>query len=278
MFDLPPPSSTEPTPTRGTPLAEPITTIPPSLTQPPPPPKLTQQPQVMAALITGVISLLVAIVGIVPALVEAAKDDPTPTPPAAVVVATSAPTNTLVAQVEPTLAPTDTPAPPTDAPVSQPNIIPVGATSTSLPVIGSTPVLADPQPTADTSASTSNETAAQEPNIRMFFDNRSFTIRNQGGGRKSLIGVTFYSDEGRWDASQWGPIHEKFTNKDCLRMRDVSTGQQSPPSECQDLLALLLVGPEVIFWRDEDGFHVERSGVELGVCTISPCDLYLPPN
>jgi hypothetical protein len=280
MSNPPPVSSVEPTPSRGTPLAEPVATIPPSLTQPPPPPqKLTQNPQIMAALITGFISLMVAIVGIVPALVEAAKDDPTPTPPpAAAMIATSAPTNTLVAQVEPTIAPTDTPISPTDAPVSQPNIVPVGATSTSLPVIGSSPVPADPQPTADTSTSISNEVAVQEPNVRMFFDNRSFTIRNQGGGRKSLTGVTFYSDEGRWDASQWGPIHEKLTNKDCLRMRDVNTGQQNPPSECQDLLALLLVGPEVIFWRDEDGFRVARNGVELGVCTVSPCDLYLPPN
>jgi hypothetical protein len=275
-------SSTEPTPSRGTPLAEPIASIPPSLTQPPPPPqKLTQNPQIMAALITGFISLMVAIVGIVPALVEASKDDPTPTPPpAAALVATSAPTNTLVAQVEPTAAPTSTPVPPTATtePVGQPNIVPVGSTSTSLPVIGSSPVPADPQPTADTSASTSNETVAQEPNIRMFFDNRSFTIRNQGGGKKSLTGVSFYSDEGRWDASQWGLIHEKLTNKDCLRMRDVSTGQQNPPSECQDLLALLLVGPEVIFWRDADGFRVARNGVEIGVYTVSPCDLYLPPN
>jgi hypothetical protein len=251
--------------------------IPPSLTQPPPP-KLTQQPQIMAALITGVISLMVAIVGIVPALVEAAKDDPTPTPPAAAIVATSMPTNTLVAQVEPTTAPSNTPVPPTNEPNSQPNIVPVGATSTSLPVIGSSPVPADPQPTVDTGVSTSTNTAAQEPNVRLYFDNRSFTIRNQGGGRKSLINVTFYSDEGRWDASQWGPIHEKLTNKDCLRMRDVSTGQQNPPSECQELLALLLVGPEAIFWRDENGFRVERSGVEIGVCTQSPCDLYLPPN
>lgn len=276
MSDLPSPSTTEPTPSRGTPLAEPISSIPPSLTQPPPPPKLTQQPQIMAALITGVISLMVAIVGIVPALVEAAKDDPTPTPPPlAAVVATFTPVNTQIALI----APTETPPPaPTNEPISQPNIVPVGATSTSLPVIGSSPVPADPQPTADTGASTSNNTAAQEPNIRMFFDNRSFTIRNQGGGRKSLMGVTFYSDEGRWDASQWGPIHEKLTNKDCLRMRDVNTGQQNPPSECQELLALLLVGPEVIFWRDDDGFRVERNGVEVGVCTQSPCDLYLPPN
>jgi hypothetical protein len=274
-------SSTEPTPSRGTPLAEPIASIPPSLTQPPPPPKLTQNPQIMAALITGFISLMVAVVGIVPALVEASKDDPTPTPPpAAAIVATSMPTNTLIAQVEPTAAPTSTPVPPTATtePVSQPNIVPVGATSTSLPVIGSSPVPADPQPTADTSASVPVETAVQEPNVRMFFDNRSFTIRNQGGGRKSLTGVSFYSDEGRWDASQWGLIHEKLTNKDCLRMRDVNTGQQSPPSECQDLLALLLVGPEVIFWRDADGFRVSRNGVELGVCTVSPCDLYLPAN
>jgi hypothetical protein len=234
----------------------------------------------MAALITGVISLLVAIVGIVPSLVEAAKDDPTPTPPAAAIVATSAPTNTLVAQVEPTLAPTDTPAPPTDSPVSQPNIVPVGATSTSLPVIGSTPVPTDPQPTADTGASTSNNTTAQEPNVRLYFDNASFTIRNQEANRKILTDVSFYSDDARWNASQWGLIHQDFKKQKCLRLRDASAGPRNPPSDCQgtNLLSLMEVGTPVIFWRDEDGFRVERNGVEIGVCTVSPCDLYLPPN
>src|SRR5690606_21673309 len=120
------------------------------------------------------------------------------------------PVSTQVAQVEPTDIPTNTLVPPTATTeqISQPNIVPVGASMTPLPVIGSSPVPADPQPTADTSVSVSNNTAAQEPNVRMIFDNRSFTIRNLGGGRKSLAGVTFYSDEGRWDASQWGLTHE----------------------------------------------------------------------
>lgn len=275
MSELPPASSAEPTPARGTPLAEPVATIPPSLTQPPPPPKLTQQPQIMAALITGIISLLVAIVGIIPALVEAAKDDPTPTPPpAAAIVATSAPTNTDVAPVDPTLAP------PTDAPVSQPNIVPVGATSTSLPVMGDTPVPADPQPTADTGASTSDNAAAQEPNLRIYFDNASFTIRNQSGNRRMLTDVSFYSDDARWNASQWGLIHQDFKKQKCLRLRDASLGPRNPPSECagNNLLSLMEVGTPVIFWRDADGFRVERNGVEIGTCTTSPCDLYLPPN
>jgi hypothetical protein len=278
MSDLPPPSSTEPTPSRGTPLAEPVAMIPPSLTQPPPP-KLTQQPQIMAALITGVISLLVAVVGIVPALVEAAKDAPTPTPqPLAAIVATFTPVNTQVAQVEPTTAPSNMPVPPTNEPISQPNIVPVGATSTSLPVIGSSPVPADTLPTADAGASTSNNTAAQEPNVRIYFDSATFTIRNQAGGKKSLTGVVFLSEEGRWEASQWGLIHEDFTKKDCLRLRYFDTDPRDPPAECQELLALLLVGREVLFWRDEDGFRVERNGAEVGVCTESPCDLYLPLN
>ena len=102
-------SSTEPTPSRGTPLTEPIASIPPSLTQPPPPPKLTQNPQIMAALITGFISLMVAIVGIVPSLVEAAKDAPTPTPqPLAAIIATFTPVNTQIALVPPTETPLPT--------------------------------------------------------------------------------------------------------------------------------------------------------------------------
>jgi hypothetical protein len=289
MSDLPSPSSsTEPTPARGTPFAEPIASIPPSLTQPPPP-KLTQNPQIMAALITGIISLMVAIVGIVPALVEAAKDDPTPTPPPlAAIVATFTPVNTQIVQEAPTdtppPAPTDTPVPPTATTeqISQPNIVPVGATSTSLPVIGSSPVPADPQPTADTATSTSNNnnSAAREPNVRLYFDNASFTIRNQDANRKILTDVSFYSDDARWNASQWGLIHQDFKKQKCLRLRDASLGPRNPPSDCQgtNLLSLMEVGTPVIFWRDADGFRVERNGVEIGICTVSPCDLYLPPN
>ena len=272
MSDSLPPSSTEPTPSRGTPLAEPIATIPPSLTQPPPP-KLAQNPQIMAALITGMISLMVAIVGIVPALVEAAKDDSTPTPlPLAAIVATFTPVSTQIALAAPTEPP------PTDAPVSQPNIVPVGAT-TALPVIGSSPVPADPQPTTDTSASISTDTTAQEPNVRLYFDHASFTIRNQGGNRKMLTDVSFYSDNARWNASQWGLIHEDFKKQKCLRLRDASLGPRNPPSECQgnNLLSLMEVGTPVIFWRDEAGFRVERSGVESAF-ERSHVRLVPPPN
>jgi hypothetical protein len=112
----------------------------------------------------------------------------------------------------------------------------------------------------------------------MYFDNVSFTIRNQGGGRKNLAGVTFSSDQGRWNAEQWGSLYDDLTNRDCLRLRDVSTSPRDPPSQCDDLIGLMLIGPAAIFWRDDDGFRVERDGVELGICNASPCDLYLPQD
>lgn len=255
MPDLPPVSPADPTPPQGTPRAE-----PPSLTQPPL--KLTQQPQIMAALITGLISVLVAVVGIIPALVESGKNSPTPTPPAPLLAAAVPAENTQA-------VPTHTSMPT----VGQPNIIPVGATSTSLPAIGSPRVPSDPQPTIV-------DNGTQTPNVRLYFDNASFTIRNMSAGRKILADVSFYNDDARWDASQWGLIHQDFKKQNCLRLRDQAAGPRNPPSDCQgnNLLSLMEVGTPVIFWRAEGGFRIERNGVEIGVCSQSPCDLYLSPS
>lgn len=260
MTELPPPSDPVPPQSDQTPQFVPVILPPPA---PSPAPTGLKNPQILAAIITGIISLMVAIVGIIPALVKDDDKDPTATQALAAIVVTFTPTDA------PTLAPTELPTlpptqiPPTDVQASIPTIVDVG--TTPLPVLGSTP--ATIVPTVEPS---------EDPNIRLYFDNASFTIRNQGGGKKSLAGVVFSSDEGRWEAEQWGLIHEELSNRDCLRLRDQTTDPRDPPSECRDLLALLLVGPAAIFWRDPDGFNVDRSGVRLGTCTVSPCDLYLP--
>jgi hypothetical protein len=271
-----PPSSPDQTP-RSTPAvmptAEPVAAIPPSLTTPPPPAGALTHPQIVAALITGIVSVLVAVVGIIPVLIEAGKDDSTPTPVSAALVSQASPTVApTVTGLPPTAVDTQSPPPATDA-VGVPNIVDVGATTTPLPVLG------DPlPPTGEPAAATISDSVstAPEPNLRLYFDNVSFTVRNQGGGKKTLAGVVFYNEHGRWDAEQWGSFYDDLTNRDCLRIRDVATSPRDPPSDCRELIGLMLVGPAAIFWRGDDGFRVERRGVELALCTSSPCDLYLP--
>lgn len=274
MSDLPPPSSTDPTPVHGTPIAAP--TPPAQVPVPlPPPTKVTQNPQVMAAIITGIISLGVAVVGIVPTLIAKDKDKrPSATPAAVVIIFTP----TITQQIIPSPTSTQLLLPTASQPsIGAPNIVAVGPSMTPLPIVGASLVPAD---LLHTSASPAATAGTNEPNIRIYFDRASFTIRNQTDNQKTLAGVTFFSDEGRWEALQWGPIHEKLTGLDCLRLRDVSTSPRNPPADCQSphLLALLEVGPAAIFWRDENGFQVHHNEIEVGVCTISPCDLYLPPN
>jgi hypothetical protein len=61
-------------------------------------------------------------------------------------------------------------------------------------------------------------------------------------------------------------------------MRDQNSGQQNPPPECGDLLALVLVGDGAIFWRDDSGFTVSQNGVVLATCPQEPetCDVFIP--
>ena len=147
----------------------------------------------MAAIITGIISLVVAVVGIVPTLTGRDKDKPTATP--AAVAITVAPSNTQVAIPSPTSTQVPIPTASQQA-VGVPTIIDVGPSMTPMPIIGASSVPADDLPTP----AIPTTSGVLEPNLRIYFDNASFTIRNQSSSQQPLASVTFFSDEGRWDA------------------------------------------------------------------------------
>jgi hypothetical protein len=221
---------------------------------------LFSTPQVIAAVITGLISLAVAIVGILPELIKQnAAQPPSNTPTVlAAVIATFTP-----APVEPfattTLQSIDTslviPVVQSETPVAS------ALSPTQLPVL-------TVPPTVDISA---------QPNLRLYFDNASFTILKLRGGRKILSNVSFSGAGGGWNASQWGLIHEEFLNDKCLRLRDATTSRRDPPSPCvNNLLSLMEVGPAAIFWRDDNGFTIQVNGSTVATCTESPCEIALP--
>ena len=162
MTELPPPADPVPQPEQP-PQFVPVILPPPAA----PPPTGLKNPQILAAVITGFISLLVAIVGIIPSLIDKDKDeDPTPTYTAVVALIVSFTPSEVPTEL-PTLplATQPTQLPPTDIQASIPTIVDVG--TTPLPVIGSTPATAQP-----TSAQ------APRPNIRLFFDSASLTVYN----------------------------------------------------------------------------------------------------
>lgn len=203
-------------------------------------------PQVLTAIIGGVVTLIAAILGFLPSVLNR--------PPEAtaviVVTATSAPPTAAV--IEPTLpsAPTDVPAtdiaPATEAVV----VIPTSAPPTETPAA----------------------------NVLLLWDDVSFTAINIGGGTLSLVGVTFSSAGGFWDARDWGPsLYNSVPSRDCLRLRDATAGQRNPPRECSNLYGLILVGAPAIFWRGGDSFDVLRDGQVAATCPVAAgrCEVYI---
>jgi hypothetical protein len=238
----------------------------PNTPTPTPPPAASsplQNPQVLTALITGMVTVVVAIVGLVPTILQSAAAAPTPTPPPTVIVVTATPTEVIV-------LPTETPIPPTatEAPIEAivlPSETPVSPTATEAPT--ETPIPA-------TEAAQVNE----RPNVRLIFDNASFTLVNLANQELSLEGVSFSSASGYWEARQWGPsLYTRVPSQNCLRLRDMRTGRRNPPSDCRSLLGLIEVGQPAIFWTNTDSFTVERNGDVLAECSTrqSPCELRL---
>lgn len=253
MTDPLPPSVEPPTPPSGT--LVPHDPVPPLRQRHTPSSRVFGHPQIVAALITGIISIVVAVVGIIPALLE--DDAEAPPPTVAVVVLSS-----------PITPPPDTPVAPTVAPTDHPV-----AAVTSLPVLPVTPVTGETIPPT-------LEGATPPPNAVLIWDQDAFNVVNESGARLSLARVRFRAvgDRSvRWRAEDWGPVHETLPDGQCLRLRDAAVGRRNPPPECAGnrLYALLEVAESVIFWRA--GFTVERDDVVLATCTSSPCPLYFPP-
>jgi hypothetical protein len=223
-------------------------------------------PQVIAAIIGGVVTLAAAILGVLPNIINR------PPQATAVIVVTATPLPATPLEL------TATPLPPTDVPPSAeivavvPSATVVPPTATPIPptVIPATPILPTsvPPPTI----------LAQPANALFIWDDVSFTAINTGGSRLSLVGVTFSSGRGFWDARDWGPsLYNSVPPRDCLRLRDSTAGQRNPPAECADLYGLILIGTSAIFWRSADSFDVLRNGRVIATCPVSAerCEVYI---
>lgn len=215
-------------------------TTPPA---PAPAPTGLAHPQVLIALITGIVTVVGALIGIVPSLIEANKPTPTPT-------FTFTPTFTV------TFTPTAELPTATATPAPAEVVLP-----TSLPLL-----TAAPPP-------------GSVPNALLIFDGVSFTLVNTAGRSLSLQGVRFRSSSGRFDSVGWAN-HTRIPDGSCVRIRDAAAGRRNPPPECANLLSLLEVGPEALFWANTPTFEVVRDSVVLASCPTDTdrCAVYIPPN
>jgi len=231
-------------------------------------------PQVVAAIIGGIVTVIVAIVGIVPAIITSQKATP-------VVVTATLPPATTVALVLPEVIPSATAVAPTAIPV-----VPTSAGVQLTPIVYSpvTDTASAPLPTPIfPSATVTPETPPTQPaaaNVLLMYDGASFTVLNQDTRKLSFEGVFFRSSAGEWEARHWGPsLYNSLPTGMCLRLRDRSVGQRNPPAPCVNkIYGLQEVGTTAMFWRNADRFDVVRSGQVIASCVVADqqCSIYIP--
>ena len=206
--------------------------------------KILTSPQVIAAIITGTITIAVAVL---PGILDNSE-------PA---IPTQAPTSTPIAtqSPEPTALPTQTPTP---LPVIEP-------TSPSTPIPAPTVTVAPTNP--------------PPANILLIYDDVSFTVYNQSSQPLSLDTMRFQSANGRWEARNWGPgLAASLPADNCLRMRDITSSERQPPSICGNLWGFQLVGSSALFWLGVDTFEVIHDETLIATCQTASdsCPISVP--
>ncbi len=217
---------------------------------PPKQERVLTNPQIMASIIGGLVTVLVAIIGVVPAILGANRPPPT----AVLVTLTVAPTNT---PFEPTGVPTQVVS---TADMAVPSAIAI-IQSTLTPIF----------PTATVTQQVVPITIEAEPNVLLLYDDVSFSLLNQSGQTLSLEGVNFVSSAAQWEARDWGvSLYTSIPNGMCLRLRDAAVGNRTPPQPCRDkIYGLQVVGHTGLFWIGMESFDITRNGEVLATCIIS---------
>jgi hypothetical protein len=211
----------------------------------------------VVAIVGAVATLLAAVIGVLPNLLG--RDEPAAIVPIVVTATPQPPTATPE-------MPTATPQPPTATP-EPPTATPEPPTTTPEP------------PTATPEPPTATPQPAAAPNVVLYYDDVSFTVRNISGGTLSLAGVRLEGGSAAWDASMWGArVHDRLPNGQCLRLRDATVGQRQPPQPCvNNIFGLMEVGRGAIFWRG-GSFSVLQNGAILATCALEAgeCAVYVP--
>ena len=220
----------------------------------PQPTSVLKNPQIILALISGGVTIVAAFIGVLPHLLPASPTV-TPTMTPIVVTATSASTSIPVATNVP-LANTQIPEP------AQPTLISLAVTTPSTATPNTNPIV--------------NST----PNVKLIYDKASFNVLNLSDHPMSLAGITFRSTSGTWDARKWGPsIYTNLPVANCLRLRDASSGQHTPPAVCANrIYGLIEVGSTAMFWANTDYFDVVRNDQTIATCDTSSgeCSVHVP--
>jgi serine/threonine protein kinase len=198
-------------------------------------------------------------------------------PPTAMALATqNMPANVSTTQTE---RPTNTPNIQFTASASPT----AGATSPSLPTQTSPP--------APTGTSIPPQPTRSGDNLfAMYYDDRSFYIKNLSGKDRSVFPFAFerIDDSGnfinRFEGWHWGNIYSRFRADFCLVLEILNYTDHMEPDECNNRHLVMHYPPlsrDYLFWI-EDGnskeFRVLWDNQEVGRCKIKKgsCEVYLP--
>ncbi|MFN8374843.1 MAG: hypothetical protein U0694_18430 [Anaerolineae bacterium] len=221
---------------------------------------IAANPQIIAAGITAVATILVALITVLPNILPKAA----PTETALVIVVT--PTAAAVTAESTTAAPPSQ----TATEVAATDVLLLSATSAPSTAV----------PTTSDAPPATTATAVQIPNLLLLYDDVSFTVLNQSAGVLSLEGVVFRSSAGEWDAAGWGTsLYNSLPAGMCLRLRDASVGQRQPPQPCiNHIYGLIETQGGTLFWLGIEQFDVIRAGTIVATCaaTAESCAIYVP--
>ena len=240
--------------------------------QPPQKEPILSNPQILVAIVGAATTVLVALIGVLPNMIEASRP-PTATPTAIVVTATSVAqvaTATLdIVFVTEAILPTAT------------QVFILTVTEAVIPTVTQAIISTATEPIIPTATEIIVPTATQIANITLLWDNDSFTVLNAAGQKMSLEGVVFQSSSGSWLASQWGnTIYNALPTAKCVRLRDASVGNRQPPAPCaNNIWGLMQVGRTAFFWKDVSSFDVMLNGTLLTTCEVAAgtCGIYIAP-
>jgi|GEM_PF-1452625 len=232
-------------------------------------------PQVVAALITSVVAIAIALLPTLTSNNNAPPPAPTMTSePTVEVIEPTEVTESEPTVVEASSADSSTDVPTaTDSPTDSP---PTDVSPTETPMPTDAPPTAT---TVPTEPPTATPTESAPPNVLLLYDASSFTMYNQSAGTLAVDNVRFQSASGRWDTTSWGTgLAQTFPADNCLRMRDVNSASQQPPAICGALLGLQLTSGDTLFWIGVDDFDVLVDGEVIATCLIaeSSCAIAVP--
>ncbi len=118
--------------------------------------------------------------------------------------------------------------------------------------------------------------------LRLVFDDLSFTLINVGAVRLDLTELTFVSEGGalsvaRWDTQFLTAPLSSFPTGGCLQAWDINTTELPAPDACDVRHAWIAVNSAGTFWRGVNQFYVTLGGAGVATCETwrGVCDVNL---